>query len=76
MAKFLAAVSTWFWDDVDVGWATTNGRTAAVLRRAGTVYGVLTVSASADGIDQVLWIVTPEKVAALSAPGQRASHSR
>ena len=67
VAKFLAAISAWFWDDIDVRWATTNGRTSAVLRRAGTVYGVLTVSASADGIDQVLWIVTPEKIAAVSA---------
>lgn len=44
--------------------------------RDGAVYGLLTVSASAEGIDQVLWVVAPEKIAAVAAPGQRASHSR
>jgi RNA polymerase sigma-70 factor (TIGR02957 family) len=66
VARFLAALSTWMWDDLEVGWAATNGRTSAVLRRAGAIYAVVTVSASADGIDQVLWVVAPEKIAALA----------
>jgi RNA polymerase sigma-70 factor (ECF subfamily) len=66
VAKFLVAMS-WFWDGVDVQWAETNGQTSAVLRRDGEVYGLLTVSASADGIDQVLWMVNPEKNAAVPA---------
>jgi RNA polymerase sigma-70 factor (ECF subfamily) len=66
VAKFLAAMS-WFWDGVDVQWAETNGQTSAVLRRDGEVYGLLTVSASAEGIDQVLWMVNPEKNAAVPA---------
>ena len=66
VAQFLAAMS-WFWDGVDVQWAETNGQTSAVLRRDGEVYGLLTVSASADGIDQVLWMVNPEKNAAVPA---------
>jgi RNA polymerase sigma-70 factor (ECF subfamily) len=66
VAKFLAAMS-WFWDGLDVEWAETNGQTSAVLRRDGEVYGLLTVSASADGIDQVLWMVNPEKNAAVPA---------
>jgi RNA polymerase sigma-70 factor (ECF subfamily) len=66
VAKFLAAMS-WFWDGVDVQWAEINGQTSAVLRRDGEVYGLLTVSASAEGIDQVLWMVNPEKNAAVPA---------
>ncbi|MGK3207875.1 RNA polymerase sigma-70 factor [Amycolatopsis sp. MEPSY49] len=61
VAKFLHAISTWFWDDVDVRWATTNGQTSAVLLQDGVVYGLLTVGATAEGIDQVLWLVNPEK---------------
>jgi RNA polymerase sigma-70 factor (TIGR02957 family) len=64
--KFLAAM-TWFWDGVEVGWANTNGQVSAVLRRDGEVYGLLTVSACAEGIDQVLWMVNPQKIAAVSA---------
>lgn len=66
VARFLAAISGWFWDGVDVRWATTNGRTSAVLWRDGAVYAVPTVSASAAGIDQVLWVVTPAKIAAIA----------
>ncbi|EXG82579.1 RNA polymerase, sigma subunit, ECF family [Cryptosporangium arvum DSM 44712] len=66
VAKFLTAISGWFWDDVEVGWAQTNGQTSAVLRRDGRVYGVLAISASADGVDQVLWMVNPEKITAVT----------
>ncbi|TDC39186.1 RNA polymerase sigma-70 factor [Micromonospora sp. 15K316] len=63
VAKFLAALN-WFWSKVEVEWTTTNGQTSAVLRQDGSVYGLITVTASADGIDQVLWMVNPEKNAA------------
>jgi hypothetical protein len=67
VAKFLHTISAWYWDGVDVQWANTNGQTSAVLRRGGTVLAVVTVSASADGIDQVLWMFNPDKITAVSA---------
>jgi RNA polymerase sigma-70 factor (TIGR02957 family) len=72
VAKFLRAISTWFWDGVDVRWAITNGQTSAVLRRDGARYGLLTVSATTEGIDQVLWLVNPEKNKAVSVGTERA----
>lgn len=66
VAKFLKAISTWFWDGVEIRWATTNGQTSAVLVRDGSVYGLITVGATADGIDQVLWLVSPEKNGAVA----------
>jgi len=66
VAKFLNAISAWFWDGVDVQWADTNGQTSAVLRRDGAACAVLTVSASTEGIDQVLWMFNPQKIAAVS----------
>ncbi|MFE9694270.1 hypothetical protein [Micromonospora sp. NPDC005806] len=68
VAKFLTAISSWFWDGVEVRWASTNGRTSAVLWRDGTLDAVLTASASTDGINQVLWMMNPEKTAAVSGP--------
>jgi RNA polymerase sigma-70 factor (TIGR02957 family) len=65
VAKFVNAI-TWFWDGLDVSWATMNGQPSAVLRRDGTVYAVLAVRVSDDGIDQVLWMVNPEKLTAVS----------
>ncbi|WP_240521573.1 hypothetical protein [Amycolatopsis vastitatis] len=69
VAKFLQAISTWFWDEVDVRWAITNGQTSAVLLQNGVVYGLLTVGATTEGIDQVLWLVNPEKNKAVSTAG-------
>ncbi|MGW5668395.1 RNA polymerase sigma-70 factor [Micromonospora sp. NPDC003776] len=62
VARFLVAISTWFWDGVEVGWAETNGQTSAVLQRDDKVYGLITVSASTEGIEQLLWLVNPDKL--------------
>jgi RNA polymerase sigma-70 factor (TIGR02957 family) len=67
VAKYVTAISTWFWDGMDVRWVTTNGQTSAVLVRNGSVFGVLTVTASSEGIDHLLWIVSPEKISAVTA---------
>lgn len=69
VAKFLQAISTWFWDDVDVRWAVTNGQASAVLLQDGGVYGLLTVGATTEGVDHVLWLVNPEKNNAVSVAG-------
>ncbi len=65
VARLFAAISDWFWVGVDVRWVTANGQTWAVLWRDGALDGVITVSASADGIDQVFWMVNPAKIAAM-----------
>ena len=66
VAKFLAAFSSWYWEGVEVQWATANGQPTAVLRRGDTLLGAVTLEASKDGIEQVLWMMNPEKVAALA----------
>jgi RNA polymerase sigma-70 factor (ECF subfamily) len=65
VAKYLAAI-TWYWEGVEVQWASTNGQTSALLRRDGAVEGVLTVTTSADGIDKVLWMMNPAKIRTMS----------
>jgi RNA polymerase sigma-70 factor (TIGR02957 family) len=66
VAKFFTAISGWYWEGIEVGWATTNGETSAVLRKDGQTVGVMTVTASAGSIDRVLWMVVPEKIAAVA----------
>jgi RNA polymerase sigma-70 factor (ECF subfamily) len=68
VAKYITAISTWFWDGMDVRWVTANGQTSAVLVRNGNVFGVLTVTVSAEGIDRLLWMVNPEKITAVPVP--------
>lgn len=69
VAKYVRAFANRFWAGVDVAWASTNGQTSALLRRDGEVFAVLTVNASAQGIDQVLWMMNPAKITAVSAAG-------
>lgn len=67
VAKYIAAFSTWYWEGVDVRWATTNGQASAVMRRGDTLLGLITINASEAGIDQVLWMMNPDKITTLAA---------
>lgn len=66
VAKFFTAVSSWYWEGVEISWAVANGRTAAVMHKDGAFLGVITVTASDAHIDRVLWMVVPEKLTQLS----------
>jgi RNA polymerase sigma-70 factor (TIGR02957 family) len=63
VAKYIRAFADRFWTNVDVSWVRANGQHAALLRRDGVVFTVVTVTASADGIDQVMWMMNPGKLA-------------
>ncbi|ROO85378.1 RNA polymerase sigma-70 factor (ECF subfamily) [Actinocorallia herbida] len=67
VAYFTASIATRAWPGVTVDWGEINGERAALLRDDGRLIAVLAVSASAEGIDQVLWMVNPVKIAAASA---------
>lgn len=75
VAKFLHAM-TWFWDGVELDWVVTNGQAAVVVRHGDAMSGMITISASADGIDQVLWMFNPDKITARSLPGDLAAEAR
>jgi RNA polymerase sigma factor (sigma-70 family) len=71
VAKYVAAFSTGYWQGVEVEWVTTNGQSSAVMRRAdtalggGTVLGIVTIVASEAGIEQLLWMMNPDKIATM-----------
>ncbi|MFI7610424.1 RNA polymerase sigma-70 factor [Nonomuraea terrae] len=66
VAKVIKAFAVPFWAGVEVDWADTNGQASALLRRDGQVFAVITVTASEQGIDQVLWMMNPVKITAVS----------
>jgi RNA polymerase sigma-70 factor (ECF subfamily) len=66
VAKFIGAFSSWYWEGVDARWVVANGQATVVLRRGDTLLGAVTVVASEAGIDQVLWMMNPEKVGAVT----------
>ena len=67
VARFLAAMS-WFWQGVETRFTTMNGQTSVVLVADGTVYGLLAIDVSDDGIEQLLWMVNPAKNAQVPVP--------
>ena len=72
VAKYIASVSEWGWTGVTVTVIQANGMACAVLSRAGVLAMLVTIEASPEGIDQIMWVMRPSKlmgVAALSHAG-------
>ncbi|MFD4992050.1 RNA polymerase sigma-70 factor [Cellulosimicrobium cellulans] len=67
VAKYHHAFAERFWAGVEVEPADVNGHPAVKLSRDGEFFAVLTVRATTDGIDRVLWMMNPQKLAAVSA---------
>lgn len=67
VAKFVRAFHTHFWNGVVLTETETNGQPSVLLSKEGTTFAVLAVVASPDGIDQVLWMMNPDKLAAVAA---------
>src|SRR5258705_10096054 len=72
VATFIAAVSTWCWKGGTLDWADTNGQAAVSILRDGVSIGV-TIDASAQGINEIMWFLRPSKLAAVSKSDQRSS---
>jgi RNA polymerase sigma-70 factor (ECF subfamily) len=64
VAKVIRAFAAGYWTGVEVSPIHVNGQHGVLLRSDGTAFGVVTVTASAEGIDQVFWMVNPAKLAA------------
>jgi hypothetical protein len=66
VAKFMAAVSLHFWKGVTLEWVEANGQASVLISRDGTVASLVTIDASAQGVEQILWMMRPSKLAAFS----------
>jgi RNA polymerase sigma-70 factor (ECF subfamily) len=63
VAKFVVGVLTKSWSGSVFDAVEANGRAATRVSRDGEVLGILTIGASADGIDRAFWVVNPHKIA-------------
>ncbi|MET9226219.1 RNA polymerase sigma-70 factor [Lentzea sp. NPDC003310] len=64
LAKIVSGWAPSFWAGAEMAFVEANGVPAVRLRKDGATFAVITVVASAEGIDQVLWLVNPEKLRA------------
>lgn len=62
VAKFVHAFASHFWTGVDIAPLETNGRPSVQLSRDGVVFAVVTITAAESGIEQVLWMMNPQKL--------------
>lgn len=69
VATFVAAFSHHFWTGKQIGWVEVNGQPAATLSENGEVTTMVTVTASSDGILQLLWVMSPAKLGHVAAVG-------
>jgi RNA polymerase sigma-70 factor, ECF subfamily len=66
VAKYLRAFANRFWIGVDITFIEANGQASALLSRDGTAFAVVTATASTDGIEQLLWMMNPAKLAGVA----------
>lgn len=67
VARFVLAFHTHFWDGVDLTEAETNGQPSVLLSKEGATFAVITIVTGRDGIDQVLWMMNPDKLGAVAS---------
>jgi RNA polymerase sigma-70 factor (ECF subfamily) len=75
VATFIAAVAGHFWSGVTVGWVETNGQASVLLTRGGAVVALVTICGSALGIDRIMWMMRPSKLAAISVAWQSKAYA-
>ena len=74
VAKFVAKATPFVWQNgVTPAWLRINGQAAVAFVRDGVVGGMVTIAASAEGIDQIMWMMRPSKLTA-AIPHSTQSH--
>ena len=66
VAKFIAAFASHFWAGIKLKWMETNGQPSVLLLRDDIPVALATIDASAQGIYQIMWIMRPSKLTAVS----------
>jgi RNA polymerase sigma-70 factor (ECF subfamily) len=67
VARFILSFQRHFWQDTRLVWQTANDRPSVLVVQDQTVRALLTVEASSDGIEDVIWVMAPEKLTAVAA---------
>jgi RNA polymerase sigma-70 factor (ECF subfamily) len=73
VSKYVASFASRFWVGTTLTWVEANGRSAVLIARDGVAFALVTVSASAEGIDQIQWAMNPAKLTAVTPPGAALS---
>lgn len=71
VARLVAGFRERFWTGATITWLETNGRPSVLVRHGDRASAVLSIEAGPDGIEQLLWVMAPDKLSQIgSLPGQ------
>lgn len=63
VSRYLAAFAPRFWPQTDIRWVEANGSPAVLVSAGEYAVALLSVEVSARGIERVLWMMNPVKLA-------------
>ncbi|MCZ4606955.1 RNA polymerase sigma-70 factor [Streptomyces sp. Lzd4kr] len=63
VSKYLAAFAPRFWPPAEVRWVEANGRPAVLVSAEGNPVALLCVDVSERGIERIMWVMNPAKLA-------------
>jgi RNA polymerase sigma factor (sigma-70 family) len=66
VAKYIAKIAAPFWAGVTLKIIDANGRASLAMLRAGEVIALATITASKRRIEQIMWVMRPSKLVAIS----------
>ncbi|GAA3952528.1 RNA polymerase sigma-70 factor [Actinomadura viridis] len=66
VARYVAAFATRFWAGTSLTWVEANGQASVLVSRDGVVTALVTVGATAEGIDRLMWVMNPDKLSGIS----------
>ena len=73
VAKYIATIAPWGWSGLTLTVTQANGQPCVLLARAGVVVMLVTIEASPEGIDQIMWVMRPSKLTGVAtSPSLRA----
>ncbi|MFJ8154172.1 RNA polymerase sigma-70 factor [Streptomyces sp. NPDC094468] len=63
VSRYVVAFAPRFWPGADVRWVEANGRPAVLVSAGGNPVALLSADVSARGIERLLWVLNPDKLA-------------
>ncbi|GAA3874670.1 RNA polymerase sigma-70 factor [Streptomyces sp. NPDC003631] len=63
VSKYLVAFAPRFWPQREIRWVEANGRPAALVMDDGEAVALLSLDASERGIERLMWVLSPSKLA-------------
>ncbi|MCL3992394.1 RNA polymerase sigma-70 factor [Streptomyces lavenduligriseus] len=63
VSRYLVAFAPRFWPRAETRWVEANGRSAVLVSSGEQPVALLTADISADGIDRLMWVMNPAKLA-------------